>query len=368
MPTCLEWAEERFDECNDWEDQGNNECDAFREECCDWWPCSWACAAVAWVCIAFVWVSKWVCVGWTVVTTAVCVLWDVVTLVLGAILTTIELIVGWLLSAVAFLVELIMAIPVIGTLIRWIINALTFLFWTVLSLGDALAGLIGIRPEKRLRVCTVILRNERGVPVASNEFARQMLQMAVDIYKRDANIRIEPLGPFRYANGFAGANTVDQSWFSISGNQDADTLDVPCDAGGAGAEFLLTGSKFQLLMSTMCFYGAWRRLSGYGSPIVCFIIRSVPGALGCALWITDYATVVGEQTPIGGAPTSPRTLGHELGHACNLWHVCSSDDLRNLMATSGTCSPVGPAPDRANPRMSNWQVLLVRASKHVSYF
>ncbi len=369
MPACIEWAEERTEECNNWEDQGYSDCSQFREDCCDWWPCSWACEVVSWVCVAFVWVAKWVCVGWTVITTAVCVLWDIVTTIVNAILVTLESILGWVLSAIAFVIELIQAIPILGTLIRWVLNAVTFVVWTILSLGDALLGLIGIRPEKILRVCTVILRDERGSAVASDEFARQILQLAADVYKRDANIRIVPLGPFRYATGFAPAGTVDSSWFSVNdGPSDADVLDVPCNAGGAAADWGLTGSKFQLLASVRCFFGAWRRVTGYGAPVSCFIIRSVPGALGCALWITDYATIVGEQTPVGGTPTSPRVLGHEVGHAGNLWHVCSDDDLRNLMGTSGACSPAGAEPDRANPRMSNWQVLLVRASKHATYF
>jgi hypothetical protein len=369
MATCIGWAEERIEECNDWEDQGYNDCEEYHEDCCDWWPCSWACEVVSWVCVAFVWVTKWVCVGWTVITTAVCVLWDVLTLIVGAIFVTLESIFGWVLSAFAFLIELIMAIPGFGTFVRWLFNIITHIFWIVVGLGDAFLGLIGIRPEKILRVCTVILSDEAGNPVATEEFARQMLQLAADIYKRDANVRLQPVGPFKYSNGFVGAATVDTSWFSINTNpQDPDTLDVPCNEGGAGAEWGLTGSKFQWLASTSCFFGAWRRTSGYGAPVSCFIIRSIPGALGCALWITDYATIVGEKTAIGGTPTSPRTLGHELGHACNLWHVCSDNDVRNLMGISGSCDPAGAAPNRADPRMANWQVLLVRASKHVSYF
>jgi hypothetical protein len=62
-------------------------------------------------------------------------------------------------------------------------------------------------------------------------------------------------------------------------------------------------------------------------------------------------------------------LAHEVGHASNLWHECVDNDNRNLMAVGSACSPASrTAPDFANPRLSNFQVLAVRASKHCTYF
>jgi hypothetical protein len=282
----------------------------------------------------------------------------------GAIVTVLESIFGWILSAIAFIVELIMAIPILGTLIRWIVNLVTAVVGIIVGLGDALLGLIGIRPEKLLRVCTVILRDENGNPVATVPEAVSMLQLAADVYKRDANIRIIPSQPFKFHTGFTDAETVDASWVTVDqGNSDGTLLDVGCDAGG---EWGFNGSGFQFKSSTMCFFGAWRRVLGAGAPITVFYIRSIPNALGCSLWITDYVTIDGE----GRVPhSSPRTVGHELGHSCNLWHVCVDNDIRNMMATGAPCDPDSTTdPDRANPRMADWQVLLVRASKHVTYF
>jgi hypothetical protein len=145
-------------------------------------------------------------------------------------------------------------------------------------------------------------------------------------------------------------------------NSDSDLLDQPCNPGG---EWLLAGSKIQLKSSTLCFFGNWRRVAGYGSPITCFIIREVTGSsIGCSLFITDYITV--DQDAVR---TSPRTIGHEAGHSCMLWHVCVDDDVTNMMATGEPCDPDSNTPaDRANPQMANWQAILVRSSKHVSYF
>lgn len=375
MPSCIQWGEERHQECTQTADQGYNECTQTRDEgyrnCCDWWPCSWLCDAWVWisniVCVAWTWVSNVVCVAWTWVTTAVCIVWDVVTTVVNAILVTLESILGWVLSAIAFIVELILAIPVVGPLLRWALNLITHVVSIIFGLVDAGLGLIGIRPEKLLRVCTVILKDEKGNPVATVDFAKAQLQVAVDLYKRDANVRIVPLGPFKYSTGFADAETVDDSWVIVDGsNSDGTLLDVPCNEGGAAADWLGTGSGFQFKSSTLCFYGSWRRVLGYGAPISCFVIRSTPDAIGCALWITDYATIVGENSV---PPSSPRTLGHELGHACNLPHTCVDEDNRNLMATTKACNPESSTPwDAVNPRMSNLQVIAVRLSKHVTYF
>ena len=371
MPTCIQWGEERHRECTAREERGYNECSASEDRgyrnCCDWIPCSWFCEAWVWVsnvvCVSWTWISNVVCVSWTWVTTAVCVLWDVVTTIINAILVTIESILGWVLSAIAFIIELVEMIPLIGTLVRWIINGITLIINVILSLGDALLGLIGIRPEKKLRICTVILRDENGAPIATPAEVVPLLQLAATIYKRDSNVRLIPLRPFKYDTGFSDADTVDVSWIKTDGsNSDSDTLDVPCDAGN---EWLLGGTKFQFKSSTLCLFGSWRRVLGYGAPITCFVIRDVTdNHVGCSLFITDYVTVDRE-----AVNSSPRTIGHEIGHSCMLWHLCVDDDVTNLMGTGGACNPRSTtAADRLNPVINNWQALLIRASKHVTYF
>lgn len=163
MPSCIQWGEERHQECSQTADQGYNECTQTRDDgyrnCCTWWPCSWLCDAWVWVsnivCVAWTWISNVVCVAWTWTTTAVCVLWDVVTTIVGAVIVTLESTLGWLPSLIAFVIEGILSIPVLGTLLRWIMNAATHVAFIVASLIDAGLGLIGIRPEKKIRVCTI---------------------------------------------------------------------------------------------------------------------------------------------------------------------------------------------------------------------
>jgi hypothetical protein len=278
-------------------------------------------------------------------------------------LVTIESILGWFLSAIAFIIEILEMIPVIGTLIRWIINGITLIINVIVSIPDALLGLIGIRPEKKLRICTVILKDENGNQIAKPEEVIPLLQLAVDIYKRDSNVRLIPSRPFKYDSGFSNTDTVDSSWIiQDSSKSDSDSLDVPCDSSN---EWLLGGTKFQFKSSSLCFFGNWRRVLGYGAPITCFIIREVLGdGIGCSLFITDYVTV--DKVAV---KMSPRTIGHEIGHSSMLWHLCVDDDVTNMMATAKACNPTSSTePDRVNPIINNWQTLLIRASKHVSYF
>jgi hypothetical protein len=116
--------------------------------------------------------------------------------------------------------------------------------------------------------------------------------------------------------------------------------------------------------------------------VVVLVVRSIDGGLrvGCAFGpLTDYVTIASFQainttdansddvpdfpgltpasilssfSPFFLSPNN--TLAHELGHICNLWHL--SDTTNLMLATVGTQSAV-----------FDWQAMLVRASRHVSY-
>lgn len=405
---CVQKADQGYEECTQKEDHGYEKCtqevdqgykdcaqkkDQGYSKCCDWWPCSWACDAMVWVsnivCVAWTWVSNivcvaktWVenivcvaktwienivCVAWTVVKTSFCVLWDAVTTVVNAIGVTLESTLGWLLNFAGMLVEIIQMIPFVGTLVRWVMNGVTNVVSIIASIPDFIMGLAGVRPEKKMRICTVVLKDQDGNAVCSTENAIALLQNAVDVYRRDANVRLVPLKGFQYASGFGDAEKVDASWIKIDNtNSDDEMLDQPCGSEAAGKEWVTVGSKFQQKSTYHCMAGSWRRVTGYGAPVTCFIVRDVIDKSGCALWITDYVVVEGEtQNP----HPRPRVIGHECGHACSLTHRCVDEDVRNLMGVEGECDPDSTTqPDVFNPRMTDWQALVVRTSKHVTYF
>lgn len=371
MPRCLEWAEERNEECIDWRDDGSSQCDAWGAQCCTWWPCSWACELVTWVCIGWVWVSHFVCVAWNVVTTGACLAWDGVTTLVNALIVVLESTVGWILDAIAFFVELIFAIPFLGRFLKWLWNFITWVVWTIVSLPDALAGLIGIRPEKKLRICSIILSDGAGNALAPTPYVVDLLQWAVGILRQEANIRLVRLAPFEFDSGFADDEVPTASWVQVDGSAlVAEVLDIPCNVAGAGADLGNTGTQLDILAARRCFFGAFRRVTGYGAPVTCFVIRSLPsardptcGSFGCGLWITDYVTIRNQPCATDGPTTNRRLLAHELGHAGNLWHLGAAGNPVNLMGTPWNSND---PPDQV--RLEWWQVLLIRGSKHVTYF
>lgn len=101
---------------------------------------------------------------------AVCLLWEVVSVIL---------------TPITWLVEIILAIPIIGRLISEILNIVTMIVWRVVGLLDAVLTVIGIRPLKKLRLCIVILRDEKGNSLTTQAALQPAIDAARQIY-RDA--------------------------------------------------------------------------------------------------------------------------------------------------------------------------------------
>lgn len=70
---CTQTRDDGYQQCSRYEDQGYSTCGNWAQNCCDWWPCSWACDVVTAVCIAWVWISNVVCVAWTWVSNVICI-------------------------------------------------------------------------------------------------------------------------------------------------------------------------------------------------------------------------------------------------------------------------------------------------------
>jgi hypothetical protein len=277
---------------------------------------------------------------------------DAVTTVVNAVVETVESLAGWIASALAFLVELIFTIPILGRILKWIWNFILTVVWSIVGLGDLFLALIGILPEKKLRICVIILRDEMGRLIDTRANLIPQVQNAIDIFRREANVRIIPSAPFQYDSGFVGSERATEAWIHTDrrGRNEPTVLDVACGPAAAGEDLLAAGGQFELKASTICFYSNARRVVGYGAPVIVFIVRSVGGTdeSGCSLGpLTDYVTVE------ANGSSDSNVLGHELGHACNLWHI---NDRNNLMN-----------PDRAADRLERWQVAILRNSRHVTY-
>ncbi|HEX8571320.1 MAG TPA: hypothetical protein VF759_01065 [Allosphingosinicella sp.] len=314
MKVCTEYATESYQQCTQTADQGYNSCASWDSSCCTWWPCSWGCKLLTWLCVAWTWVSNVVCVAWTTITTLVCIVWTVIEVIL---------------TPLAILLELILSIPVIGRLIDMILNIVQEIFWRIVGLGDALLGLIGIRPLKKLVYCIIILKDESGVDTSDQATLQPFIDEARRVFLAEANIQLI----------LDGIHTV-------SAPSPTYALDVGCNEAALAEDLLLPGAYFNATGALFCPLGATSRITGLGHQIVVFCVRQIPGSTaGCALGpLNDYLTIEG---------ANPLCLAHEIGHKVGLWHCCDGSNLAN-----GTCG---------GTQLDWWQVTIARDSKFVSY-
>jgi hypothetical protein len=355
---CTQTKDEGYNQCSQTQDQGYNQCNG-------WGFFSFLCDAWVWVsnivCVAWTWISNIVCVVWAAVTVFVCVLWDAVTTVGIFIFHTIEGILSPILNAIALIVQLFFAIPILGRILNAIWNTILTIVSFVASIIDGIAWLLGIRPEKHLYLVVMNQRDEKGDPVASDADMLASLALAIQVYRDDANIRVLPFKVFDYTTPASGDEQASDDYVTtLSANSTGETLDVDCGAADFTANLGFAGAQFQNMITLSSFWSNWQRLIGYGDPIFAFSVRSFSGSYdGCSMGpLTDYILVefkgAATDTAVGTPANTSSILPHEMGHCCNLWHVGSP----NLMQ-----------PD--NPRATNlswWQIVLIRASRHVTYF
>jgi hypothetical protein len=389
---CSKTAEKKRDECVQTRDDGYNECAQTREDrqkkCCTWIPCKWACKAFHWVvsvvCVAWHWVSNIVCVAWHTIVEVVCIAWivipvllchfiDALASVLGALIALVEAALNWAWSVVGFFVDILLSIPLIGRALSWLLETAKSIVNTLISIPDIGLTLIGIMPEKKLRLAVIALNDARGRPVEPSDLLLiRAVQCAMNIYRQECNIRVIPIRYAQYQTSFDASTEADSSFiFRDDGTAPDRILDVCCEACAFGVDIGSAGADYQLIMSRLTFWGNGRRLLGYGAPIVAFTVRSFrDSAVGCSLGpLTNYVTVEFRDSQHGpGGLTNAQltpdvrlgrvsTLAHEIAHACNIvWHESGSDNLLSRLTNGERFC-----------RLNRVQKALIRASRHVTY-
>ncbi len=391
---CLKTRDDGYEKCNETRDDGYKQCTQTRDEgydkCCGWWPCSWACDVVTWisniVCVVSTWIENIVCVGWEWVKNLVCVVWkyivmfvcvvaDVVSSIFNLLVAILDFILSIIGSIIAFVFDIILSLPFIGRFVEWVLNIIKTVVYAVYSLPDAILTLLGIMPEKKLKLLVIIQNDSAKEPVVKDiNVVYRDIQYLINTFRAEMNIRVMPTNLFMYRSAFSGDNYSFEDFVktddSVSSNR---TLDVCCDACAAGDDLTSIGTNFNLMMARLGFSTNARRLVGYGAPIIAFAVRSyTDGKAGCSLGpLSDYVTIKFNETQSGGMypggvffPANELTpdksldavtdLAHEVGHCCNLPH---KEDITNLM---------NPSPNRTG-HLSVWQKMLVRSSRHVTY-
>jgi hypothetical protein len=309
-----EWVEEQIEQpVEQWVNQLQETC---VEQDCNWW------------CLCC---NKWLCwLAWVVVRV---VTWVVVTIGKWVARVVCE-VVNFVLDVVAFVVELILSIPIIGGIIRTILNWVTEIVWRLVGLIDFVASLAGIRPRKKMYF-GVIVPSVDGTAIVTDADIQRQVDAAVDFYDRTCNINLI----------FTGICHTQVS--PPDGG-----LRVGCDASGFFSDWWLAGSYFEFAAATCKFTDSFRRVIGLGAEIIVFIVQDVTTANtnGCSFGSTHNYVVI-EAKPTDQAFVA----AHEMGHACWLPH---DGDPANLM------NSVTPA---ASPILTNVQIALVRWSKHCVY-
>lgn len=269
--------------------------------------------------------NKWFC--WIEVFLEKVITWVVITVVKWVTRLVCEVVDG-LVSLVGVLVGLVLAIPIIGRLIRELWDFILELGWRIVGLLGTIADIIGWKWRKRLRICIIILSSEKG-PVATEAGLKPHIDDAKNIYDTEANVEL-----------------IVEDIHTVLAPAPERALNVGCDTSAWWEDLWLTGSWFELNANSECLEGNARRLLGWAAPVVVFAVRDVEGKLGCSLGpFADYVTVEGQNAIC---------LAHELGHACSLWHHSQRENL--MFATCGST------------KLKKWQWVILRGSRHVTYF
>lgn len=244
-------------------------------------------------------------------------------------------------------VDLVFSVPVIGRVLKWIWNSALTLLHILVGLIELVMWQACVRPQKKIRVGFLILTKEDGERLAQPADLPPAISYIQKAYKA-ANIEVIPAFPPPKRLSESGEEDDRLQWMrEISAADSARVRKVGCNLQAMMQDLGLPGSSYQFHTLRESFHSTFRRISGYGAPVMIFVVEDLAGFGGCSLgWLSDYVTV---------KTGSLKTSAHELGHACNLLH---HTDEHNLMHSSSVRFD--------SVTLKTWQIALIRASRHVT--
>lgn len=298
-----------------------------REEKCNWWV----------LCL-----NKLVCwVVWVVIKIVEKVLVPVV----RTIVRTVCEVVSLALDLVALFVGLVLSIPLLGGVLRTIIDWVSEIANRVLGIFDFVLSLAGVRLRKRMYVGLIATRAD-GKPLADDPDRREHFETSIAVAKallhRRCNVELVYTGRCEFANP-----------------PPEGVRRFQCNAGGFFGEWLHTW-YYEMAALSCRPRDSWRRIAGHGAELLGFIVERVePAKAGCAFANHPYFVLAA-----GHASTS--TLLHEIGHCCMLTH--RDTETTNLMYPSGSRDAAAEGGDPENLVITTWQAAVIRSSRYCSYF
>ncbi len=244
-------------------------------------------------------------------------------------------------NALAAPVDLVFSIPIVGRIVKWAWN----LILTILHLPFGVIEWIfltkGHKPAKKMKLAVVLFTDKDDNPVVQASQVIEQIKQTVDFYKDKANILVQSANP-------SASDLPAEDWIYISKKTPSKRINwVGCNLIAFREDLWLTGMSFQFMALSRLFHTNFRRIIGFGSPIVVYIVEDVAGFRGCSLGpLTDYVTVDSKGLVC---------MTHEIGHACTLFH--ENEDTENLMHPKG-CEKT---------KLTTKQIAIMRASRHVSF-
>src|SRR5436305_4431251 len=164
-----EWIEEQVEKpIETWENQQEQQC---RNEDCNWWT----------LCL-----NKLFC--WLVWVLVKVVRWVLVTVGKWVARVVCE-VVSFVLDVVAAIVNFILSIPIIGGIIRTVLNWVTEVIWRLVGVIDFIASLAGIRPRKKMYLGAIVPSVD-GTPIVTDANIQRQVDAAVAFYDQTRNINV----------------------------------------------------------------------------------------------------------------------------------------------------------------------------------
>jgi hypothetical protein len=253
-------------------------------------------------------------------------------------------VVDFILDFFASIINVILSIPVIGGILRTILNWTLEIFWRIvqgLNLLDLGLTLVGVQIPKRIYVKVIIL-NRAGIeggtgPLTTEAALMPHINAAQTIYKTECNIDLIYRGACFPAQPTPGA-----------------ALTVDCGVEGFFEDWQLAGAYYEQVTNLCAFEDGWRRVTGLGGEIIVFVVGEVTPSrtAGCSFGPTHNYVAIEARTP--------QVLAHEIGHACglilpNMGHHPSPN---NLMFASFTSTAT---------TLNRVQRAIVRNSRHCTF-
>lgn len=300
----------------EWQSRWENQCQSVSKKVCTWlpWPLDDLCD----------WVTETVCklveVWFTVIKTIVQTVCEVVTSLIKIFI---------LIPFTLFITVLRIVCFIVDFIVNWIKIIISIIF----GIPEFLLCMLGLRIRKHLHACVTVLAGGDGVPVISDADVDRVLEEARRIIDNRFNVNLHIHGRKLVQ---VPKDRLDVTACNASQLFSSEAIDLTDDANGT----------FEGL------FGCGDNPVDIGAELIhdvldIIFIRDIieGGDVGCHIPGTDYVIV--------DKNSSGLVLAHEIGHACDLWHMSEKMNLMNHFV--------------AGDDVKGWQRCIFRRSRFVYY-